>query len=97
MADINGARVFISCENFDCASKHSKDLDQVNLWSESSHDIFAEGGRYYGKCLVCENVRSYKYKAPTRFLGAPDFSTGKVFGSRHEQRDYAKKNGLREL
>lgn len=97
MADVRGANIYMDCASGDCLSKRNKEIDHVNLWNQSAHEIFAEQGQYFGRCLVCETVRGYKYKAPMRFNGAPDFSTGRVFGSRMEQKDFAKKRGLREL
>lgn len=97
MSDIKGANVYLSCENMKCESKHSNNSDFVNLWNEAAHEIFAENGKYFGECQLCGNVRDYRYKVPMRFNGAPDFSTGRVFGSRMEQKSFAKKNGLREV
>lgn len=95
MSDIKGAKVCMGCENGSCPSKKDKSLG--NIWGDTFHEVSFEKGRYFGTCEICAHVRSYKPKIPMRFNGAPDFSTGQVFGSRQEQRDFAKKNGLREV
>lgn len=95
MADIRGAKICLSCESGECPSKKDKSLG--NMWGDTFHHIGAENGRYFGVCEVCNHERPYTPKQPMRYNGSPDFSTGRVFGSRQEQRDFAKKNKLREI
>lgn len=95
MSDPKGTKVCLSCENYDCPSKRDKSLG--NIWGDTFHEISVENGHYFGECEVCQHVRPYKPKIPMRFNGAVDFSTGRVFNSRQDQRDFAKKNGLREV
>lgn len=93
MADMNGAAVFLTCENMECSSKKTKGLEQVNLWGEAKHDIHREDGRLYGTCTICKHERRYIDKQKLRYP-MTNMSIGETFHSRSEERDFVKKNKL---
>lgn len=90
----NRTHMYFECRSEECPTHKDKSLG--NYYGDPRHDIYTLEGRYYSKCLVCENIEPFRDPDFKQKLKYPSLnaSTGEYFKSRDEEKSYAKKHKL---